>query len=294
MNRFVWTIGLITISFTDVPAWAEELLPYRVVEKQDLSYPGKSRMTYRVVFDVEKFPDKIVLKETANKVWQKSGKGFDEFTVFGYLPEMDTENVAYVVANFTPKGLQEFKVNDISAYGTKWWDVVSSKAEKGNTQAKDVDVVQYNAELIVKKEGRTLQISLKSDFPENTLVLVSVTRSFWEKGKNDTYSGDIHSKDIPIKDGIIEVTVNVDDKPWYKQRKQKEEQFKGLGVFGEIGKISPEVEVRTMVSPRRQKSKHIEKLFGKNGERIGGKGAQKGAITTYELEKAISIKFNGK
>ena len=126
------------------------------------------------------------------------------------------------------------------------------------------------------------------------MVLVRVTRSFWQKGKNDTYSGDIYSKDIPIKDGIIEVAVNVDDKPWYKQRKQKEEQFKGLGVFGEIGKISPEVEVHTMVSSRRQKSKHIEKLFGKNGELIGGKGAQKGTITTYELKEVISIEFNGK
>lgn len=68
MNRFVWIIGLIAVSITNAPSWAEELLPYRVVEEQDLSYPGKSRMTYRVVFNIEKFPDKTVIEETANKV----------------------------------------------------------------------------------------------------------------------------------------------------------------------------------------------------------------------------------
>lgn len=47
-------------------------------------------------------------------------KNWKEFTVFMYLPGMDTNGLAYGVGEFRPNGLKEFKIQSYSLIGTKW------------------------------------------------------------------------------------------------------------------------------------------------------------------------------
>jgi len=86
-------------------------LKYRIVEKKDISYRGTSRMTFRVVI-TNKAASKNQMKATAIQIWKNENKGWDEFTIFMYLPGMDTQNAAYGIAEFRPNGLLEFKTND--------------------------------------------------------------------------------------------------------------------------------------------------------------------------------------
>ncbi|MCH7763088.1 MAG: hypothetical protein IIB95_05020 [Candidatus Marinimicrobia bacterium] len=94
-------------------ATSKNLLSYKIVKKEDQSYRGTSRMTYRVLLNVTQKPKEQKIKDVALSIWK-------EFTVFLYLPEMNTNSVAYGIANFTPNGLKDFNVQEYALWDTKW------------------------------------------------------------------------------------------------------------------------------------------------------------------------------
>jgi len=96
------------------------ILKYTIVDKEDISYAGTPRMVYRVVIEVEKIPANEQLEKIALQIWKNGNKDWKEFTVFMYLPDMDTKLAAYGVAEFRPQGLKEFRIQEFALYGTKW------------------------------------------------------------------------------------------------------------------------------------------------------------------------------
>ncbi len=99
---------------------AKDLVGFEIVDRKDVSYVGTSRMSFRVVMKVDKIPDEPMLKALARHIWESGNRGWRELTVFLYLPNMDTQSVAYAVAEFSPKGMQELSVNKFSLLGTAW------------------------------------------------------------------------------------------------------------------------------------------------------------------------------
>lgn len=99
---------------------SKNLLSFKIVKKEDHSYPGTSRMTYRVLLNVTKIPQEQEIKDVAFSLWQDDNKSWKEFTVFLYLTEMDTDDIAYGIANFTPSGLKDFNINEFALWDTKW------------------------------------------------------------------------------------------------------------------------------------------------------------------------------
>ena len=87
-------------------------LSYEIVKKEDISYLSTPRMVYRVVLSVDEPPKEDKMKEVAQYLWENGNTKWKEFTVFLYLPLMNTNSVAYGIGEFRPKGLLEFKVNE--------------------------------------------------------------------------------------------------------------------------------------------------------------------------------------
>jgi len=77
-------------------------------------------MVFRIVVETEEIPTDKSLRNTAETIWKDGNKNWKRFTVFIYLPEMNTGGIAYGVADFTPAGLKEFKIQEVALYGTKW------------------------------------------------------------------------------------------------------------------------------------------------------------------------------
>lgn len=98
----------------------KNLLSYKIVKKEDQSYRGTSRMTYRVLLNVTEIPQEQEVKDVAVSIWQDGNKSWKEFTVFLYLPEMNTNSMAYGIANFTPSGVLDFNVQEYALWNTKW------------------------------------------------------------------------------------------------------------------------------------------------------------------------------
>lgn len=101
-------------------ATSKNMLSYKIVKKEDQSYRGTARMTYRVLLNVSKKPKEQKIKEVALSIWKDGNKSWKEFTVFLYLPEMNTNSMAYGIANFTPSGLKDFNVQEYALWDTKW------------------------------------------------------------------------------------------------------------------------------------------------------------------------------
>jgi|GEM_PF-2102257 uncharacterized protein YgiM (DUF1202 family) len=99
---------------------SNNLLSFKIVKKEDQGYRGTSRMTYRVLLNVSEKPKEQKIKNVALAIWNDGNKSWKEFTVFLYLPEMNTNSMAYGIANFTPSGLKDFNVQEYALWDTKW------------------------------------------------------------------------------------------------------------------------------------------------------------------------------
>ena len=271
-------------------------LKYRIVAREDVSYAGTPRMVFRVVVNVDQIPSGAQLKKAARQIREDGNTHWKEFTVFTYLPDMDTGNVAYAVAEFRPYGLKEFRIQDFALYGTKWRSLEEEKKqadEEWKKQKQNPKVKEYQVNLGVKKsEGREIRISIDTDFPNGTNLHVSVRRTYYEKGKPEEYSGDIFSKDMAVQDGRIDLVVNVNDSRWYKDYYERARKFGEFIDFPGIERISPNIEISVLFSPRREQPKGVLKILGINGEFIKGSGAERtGNFTTYSLSKEVNIPF---
>lgn len=109
-------------------------LDYTIVEREDISYLNTPRMVYRVVLNVDTIPDKILIEEVAVYLWDNLNKNkWLDFTVFLYLPEMNTNSRAYGIGEFTSVGKKSFQINEYALTDTKWADYVKQGESSSST-----------------------------------------------------------------------------------------------------------------------------------------------------------------
>ena len=104
---------------------------------------------------------------------------------------------------------------------------------------------RFNINTILK--GRELEFWLNTDLPDNTFVMVSVSRRYWIKGSLGTYSGSYYGKSIFVYELRKPVTVILDDKQWRRQVEEKHKQIDPSGEPLQVSKISDEVELKLVV-----------------------------------------------
>jgi hypothetical protein len=104
---------------------------------------------------------------------------------------------------------------------------------------------RFNINTILK--GKELEFWLNTDLPDNTFVMVSVSRRYWIKGSSGTYSGSYYGKSIFVYELRKPVTVILDDKQWRRQVEEKHKQIDPSGEPLQVSKISDEVELKLVV-----------------------------------------------
>ena len=77
-------------------------------------------MVYRILVEVDKIPSDDAMKRTATHIWKNGNKGWTEFTVFIYLPEMELNYSAYGIIEFNTNEITDFFTSESNFYGTKW------------------------------------------------------------------------------------------------------------------------------------------------------------------------------
>ena len=292
-NKFYLLVLVLIMAMLLVSCGGEnkEILKYSVEEKQDVSYLNTPRMVYRIILDVDKLPSDKEMEETAIAIWEKGNKNWEEFTVFIYLPEMDIHSLAYGVGEFRQNGLLEFKKNKYALIETKW-EVTETKTIVNKIQSPEAK--EYKIELSAIDEGeRKVKININTNFPDGTNLHIWVKRIYYQGGNlNEKYAGEIFAKDVSVKNGKIELLIDIDDSGWYNEYYRKAEEYKGVIDMPGVTHTSSEIEISVLFTPKGDQSKDILETLGYNGEFIKGPGVnESGNFNTYRVSTSLAIPF---
>lgn len=125
---------------------------------------------------------------------------------------------------------------------------VSPINDNPNTNSSVISKVfcnRFSLNTILK--GKELEFWLGTDLPDNTIVIVSVSRRYWIEGSSGIYSGYYYGKSNFVYELRKPVTVILDDKEWRRQIEKKHKQTEPIGEPLRVSKISDEVELRLVV-----------------------------------------------
>lgn len=281
-------ISLLFISCQSNLEKKSKILKFDITEKKDISYLKNPRMVNRIILDVESLPTDQEMRNTAIYLWENGNKKWEEFTVFIYLPEMNTEFSAFGIGEFNKNGLVKFGRNEDALFDTKW---EIKKPEKLVNQIPTAEFKEYKIGIFTNNvEKREMEININTDFPDGTNLLVSIGRTHFLKDIKDAYSGDIFSKDFSVENGKINTTVEINDYEWYNEHIRL---VKALpDDIQPIAKISDNITISVLFSPGRTQQENVLEILGTKGEFVGGKGASKfGKLTTFRISKDLNIPF---
>jgi len=155
---------------------------------------------------------------------------------------------------------------------------------------------RFNINTVLK--GKELEFWLDTDLPDNTFVMVSVSRRYWIKGSSGTYSGSYYGKSIFAYELRKPVTVILDDKEWRRQIEEKHKQIEPSGEPLQVSKISDEVELKLIVPINQDNSAFGPRNIHLEGTMVtaeqGFKIIRKEKMFIIPFGRAISARTRGK
>ena len=260
-------------------------LPYVIVEQEDISYLDNPRITSRVILDVDTIPSEIEIINTATYIYEQENKKWKGYTVFIYLPEMNTGFASYGIGEFNKDGLVNFRINKNSLKGTTW------EIKEEIIQKTIQELTEYSIDISTTNiEKRKVKITINTNFPDGTKLLVSIGRTHFIKGRKDAYSADIFNEDLVVESGKIKTIVEINDFKWYNEYKDLSESLPK--DFPPAEKISDKINIDVLFSPYRKQSDGVLDILGGKGEYIRGIGSEKsGKATFFRVSKKIKIPF---
>ena len=146
----------------------------------------------------------------------------------------------------------------------------------------DAQVVCNKFKLITKVTGSVLGIAVDTDLPDNTVVMLSVSRSYLEKGNLAEYAVDYFSEKSTIGEWKSTHSISIASTKWKSALRAKREEMSRLGLGFEVASISDKVDVR-MVVPIRQP----DPRFGDRNSNLTGEAVKTTGLRVVEDEIEI-------
>ncbi len=147
----------------------------------------------------------------------------------------------------------------------------------------EAQVVCNQFKLVTNVTGGTLDLSVDTDLPDNTDIMVSVSRSYLEKGNPATYSVDYFSEKSTVGSWKSKHRISIDNEEWKSMLRAKQEKMSGLGVGFDVASISDKITVH-MVVPINQP----DPRFGKRNTKLTGKAVSATGLRVVEDEIEIN------
>ncbi len=147
----------------------------------------------------------------------------------------------------------------------------------------DAQIVCNKFKLVTKVTDSILDLSVDTDLPDNTVVMVSVSRSYLEKGNPATYAVDYFSEKSTVGKWKSSHRISVDSEKWKSSLRAKQEKMSRLGLGFDVASISDKITVR-MVVPINQP----DPRFGKRNSKLTGKAVRATGLRVIEDEIEIN------
>ena len=135
-------------------------------------------------------------------------------------------------------------------------------------------------------EEANLTFHLDTDLPEDTTVMVSVSRGYQQKGEDSNFSLDYYSAKSTVRGLKIPKTIELDNSKWSKDLDAKNLELSRIGLEFQVSTVSNNVEVR-MVVPIRQDNP----AFGEDNSMLTGKLVTTTGLRVVESETIFDFKI---
>ena len=151
----------------------------------------------------------------------------------------------------------------------------------------DAGVVCNKFDIIAEVNGRELTFQLSTDLPDNTEIMASVSRQYWNEGSAEDYVGDYLSRKTTVGELKLSMKVVIDDTRWKNEREQKQKLLAKMGAPFQVRKISDEVELDLTV-PIFQSNP----AFGKGNKNLHGPLVSNQGLRTIRVAKKFTVPFD--
>ncbi|MDV2503821.1 MAG: hypothetical protein RX318_07690 [bacterium] len=150
----------------------------------------------------------------------------------------------------------------------------------------DAQVVCNKFKLVTKVTGDTLELSLDTDLPDNTVVMVRVSRSYLERGNPSTYSVNYFSEKSTVGKWKSKHRISIDIEKWKSSLREKQKKMSRLGLGFDVASISDKIRVG-MVVPIYQP----DARFGERNSKLTGKAVAVETSGLRFVEDEIEINY---
>ena len=126
-------------------------------------------------------------------------------------------------------------------------------------------------ELIFSKNGSALELSLDTDLPDDTVISITVNRSYWEKGNSAAYARPYFEEKSTVAKWRKTQEIHISSSNWKRNLKNFQAKMAKATLGFTVARISDEIGVRIVVPINGQ----TNAAFGGRNKNLQGK-----AVTT--------------
>lgn len=120
-------------------------------------------------------------------------------------------------------------------------------------------------EIATKLDGHTLTVSLDADLPDETTLMVSVNRIYWQTGSGDSYSESYISGRFTVGEWRSPRKIDVLDEIWQQALQERQQLLDRMGMPFKVKKISEDIEVSFTIPVNQKDSR-----FGRRNKNLTG------------------------
>lgn len=151
------------------------------------------------------------------------------------------------------------------------------------------DVVCDKFDMKWNVSGDTLDLSLDTDLPVNTVLMVGVSRSYFEKGNTAEYSHDYFSERSTVGKWKKTHKISIDSDKWKSSFREKQKKLSRIGLGFQVASISEKISI-SMVVPIYQPNPE----FGEKNSKLTGKAVRTKGLRVVEKEVEIQSPLDSK
>lgn len=137
-------------------------------------------------------------------------------------------------------------------------------------------------------ENSDLAISIDTDLPNDTELMISVARSYWEEGSSTEYSINYFSEKSTVQKWKSKQSITINNKKWESDLNDKQEKLAGTDLGFNIGKISDSIRVSAVIPVNQNNPK-----FGDGNSKLSGEVVNTDGMRTIDEEVAIFYPLKG-
>ncbi len=122
-------------------------------------------------------------------------------------------------------------------------------------------------ELVTNIQGSILELSLNSDLPDDTVISITVDRSYWKQGNTEEQSRRYFAQESTVGEWRNTHEIDIDHAVWKRDLKDFQTKMANAKVGFEVARISDNIDV-SIIAPVNMQT---NAAFGDRNKNLSGK-----------------------